>query len=69
MSAIRRVVQDIEIAESEDDRTRRLANASYVRLQSGGKERAFVKRFYANLFAASRTLNGTSRPPTWPGST
>jgi serine/threonine protein kinase len=46
------ILQDIEIAESPQERFQRMARASYVRLQSGGRDRAFFERFYDRLFAA-----------------
>jgi hemoglobin-like flavoprotein len=46
------ILQDIEIAESPEERCRRIARSSYVKLQSGGRERAFFERFYSGLFAS-----------------
>ena len=46
------ILQDIEIAESPEERCRRIARSSYVKLQSGGRERAFFERFYNGLFAS-----------------
>jgi len=46
------ILQDIEIAESPQERFQRMARVSYVRLQSGGRDRVFVERFYEGLFAA-----------------
>jgi serine/threonine protein kinase len=46
------ILQDIEIAESPQERFQRIARVSYVRLQSGGRDRAFFERFYESLFSA-----------------
>jgi serine/threonine protein kinase len=46
------ILQDIEIAESPKEKIQRVARASYVRLQSGGRDRVFFERFYESLFAA-----------------
>ena len=45
------ILQDIEIAESPQERFQRMARVSYVRLQSGGRDRAFFDDS-TSLFAA-----------------
>jgi hemoglobin-like flavoprotein len=52
MRDIRHFLRDIEVAESEEERYRKAARRSYVRLQAAGGERDLFKRFYENLFAA-----------------
>jgi len=46
------ILQDIDIAESPMEKFQRMARGSYVRLQAGGRDRAFFERFYESLFAA-----------------
>jgi hemoglobin-like flavoprotein/tRNA A-37 threonylcarbamoyl transferase component Bud32 len=52
----------IEIAETDEERARRVAKSSYLRLQSGGGDRAFFERFYANLFARCREVERLFTP-------
>jgi len=49
MRDVRDFLLDIEVAESEEEVNRRLANRSYLRLQVGGND--LFARFYENLFA------------------
>ncbi len=53
MRDVRLFLSDIEVAESEDEMNRKVAKASYLRLQLAGTERAIFARFYSGLFAAS----------------
>ena len=50
MHDFRHFLRDIEVAESEDEINRKVAKASYLRLQLGGNERTLFARFYRNLF-------------------
>jgi serine/threonine protein kinase len=54
MSVVRQLLEQIEIAESKEELQRKIANASYLRLQARGiqGEREFYAKFYDNLFAA-----------------
>ena len=52
MSDVGEYLQDIEVAESDEEISRRVARAGYLRLQGSGAERAVFEQFYANLIAA-----------------
>jgi serine/threonine protein kinase len=56
MSDVRNYVDAIEIAESQEDRDRRLAKSIYLGLQAGGRGRDYFERFYRNLFAKSPSI-------------
>jgi hemoglobin-like flavoprotein len=55
---VRDLLREIEVSESPEERARKIATSSYVRLQAGGVEgeRQFYSRFYRNLFAAAPQL-------------
>lgn len=50
MREARHFLRDIDVAESEDDVHRKVAKASYLRLQLGDANRTLFRRFYQNLF-------------------
>ena len=52
MRDVSQFLRDIEVAESEVEINRKVAKASYLRLQLAGTERALFARFYKILFAA-----------------
>jgi hemoglobin-like flavoprotein len=52
MRDVRHFLRDIEVAESEEEINRKVAKASYLRMQLGGAERALFTSFYRNLFTA-----------------
>ena len=52
----------IEIAETDEERARRIAKTSYLRLQGGGGDRAFFETFYANLFATCPEVERMFKP-------
>lgn len=58
MSGVRDLLREIEVAESPEERYRKIATSSYVRLQAGGigGEKEFFGRFYRNFFAAARDV-------------
>jgi hemoglobin-like flavoprotein len=53
MTDVRDLLREIEVSESVHERDRKIATASYVRIQAAGVEgeKAFFGRFYRNLFA------------------
>jgi serine/threonine protein kinase len=62
MSDVADYLSQIEIVETDDERTRRTAQNVYLRLQQGTKPREFFDRFYENLFAASSDVQALFRP-------
>jgi hemoglobin-like flavoprotein len=53
MTVVRDLLREIEVSESPEERARRIAVSSYVRLQARGAagERELYSRFYRSLFA------------------
>jgi hemoglobin-like flavoprotein len=51
-------LRDLEVAESEDEISRKVAKASYLRLQLAGSERALFARFYQILLDACPEMKG-----------
>jgi len=58
MRIVRHFLRDIEVDESEEEINRKMAKASYLRLQVGNIERVLFKRFYQNLFSACPDVKG-----------
>jgi serine/threonine protein kinase len=58
MTEVRDLLREIEVAESPEERERKIATSSYVRIQAGGidGERTFFTRFYKNFFAATNDV-------------
>jgi hemoglobin-like flavoprotein len=52
MRDVRLFLTDIDVAESEEEMSRKVAKASYLRMQLAGTERAIFARFYSTLFDA-----------------
>ena len=52
MRDVRHFLRDIEVSETEAERSQKVARLSYLRLQLAGTERAVFEAFYTNLFAA-----------------
>jgi serine/threonine protein kinase len=55
MAVVRELLHEIEVSESPEERARKIAISSYVRVQARGVagERELYSRFYHNLFAAA----------------
>ena len=62
MSHVATLLSLIEIAETEEERSKQTAQGLYLRLQLGNKPREFLTRFYENLFARSPGVQALFRP-------
>ena len=62
MSDVQTQLSLIEIAETEEERTKRTAQGVYLRLQLGTKPREFFERFYENLFTTSPAVQALFHP-------
>ena len=58
MRDVRNFLRDIEVAETEEEVNRKIAKASYLRLQLGNTERTLFTRFYQNLFTVCPDVQG-----------